>query len=313
MQGYVAVTDPEWLQHLGTKPHWEEVNFWRPSPYHGFNGAPGTPFFFKLKAPHNAIGGFGLVARFSRLPDWLAWECFGEANGARSFEAMESRLQAIRARNKFKHAGSVPQIGCILLSDAVFFPPGYWIPQPSDWSSNNLTNKLYDLSHGEGLRIWQACLRHVVTLGVPPYLPGAVATPGLARYGKRQLVAPRLGQGTFRVAVTEAYGRACAVTGEHSLPALEAAHIKPYSKEGPHKIPNGLLLRADMHRLFDQGYLTVVPDRRLEVSGRLRDDYENGRSYYPHHGKKITLPVDPALQPGPDFLRWHNDNVYLGG
>ncbi len=94
---------------------------------------------------------------------------------------------------------------------------------------------------------------------------------------------------------------------------LEAAHIKPYSKEGPHKIPNGLLLRADMHRLFDQGYLTVVPDLRLEVSGRLRDDYENGRSYYPHHGKKITLPVDPALQPGPDFLRWHNDNVYLGG
>ena len=312
LQGYVAVTHYDWFQHLERKRSWDEVNFWRPSARPGFNGVPGTPFFFKLKAPHNAIGGFGLVARFSRLPEWLAWDCFGEANGAPSFDAMESRLQEIRARNRFKQTGKVPQIGCILLSDAVFFPSDLWIPQPADWSSNNLTSKLYDLSHGEGLRIWQTCLQHATALGNLQHLAGGVATPGLARYGKRQLVAPRLGQGTFRVVVTDAYDRACAVTGEHSLPALEAAHIKPYSQSGPHEIPNGLLLRADMHRLFDQGYLTVTPDLRVEVSRRLRDDYRNGHSYYPHHGKEITLPVDPACQPRQDFLHWHNDNVYLG-
>lgn len=63
------------------------VNFWSPSDYYAFHGTPGAPFFFKLKAPRNAIGGFGYVASFSRLPDWLAWECFGEGNGAPTFEA----------------------------------------------------------------------------------------------------------------------------------------------------------------------------------------------------------------------------------
>ena len=61
------------------------------------------------------------------------------------------------------------------------------------------------------------------------------------RYGEPVLVRPRLGQGAFRVVVTEGYGRACAVTGEHSLPVLEAAHIKPFDAEGPHDIRNGLL------------------------------------------------------------------------
>ena len=54
------------------------------------------------------------------------------------------------------------------------------------------------------------------------------------RYGAPQLVSPRLGQGIFRGAVMDAYGRACAVTQEHSLPALEASHIQPYAKDGPH-------------------------------------------------------------------------------
>jgi putative restriction endonuclease len=139
MHGYVAVTHQRWFQHLALRRFWEEVNFWRPSAFHAFNGPAGSPFFFKLKAPHNAIGGFGLVARFGRLPDWLAWECFGEGNGAASFDEMEQRLNEIRTRNKFQSSGPVPQIGCILLSSAVFFPEAFWIPQPADWAPRNLT------------------------------------------------------------------------------------------------------------------------------------------------------------------------------
>jgi len=70
----------------------------------------------------------------------------------------------------------------------------------------------------------------------------------LRRYGVPQTVQPRLGQGTFRIAVTSAYC-ACAVSGEHSLPALEAAHVRPYADGGAHTLPNGLLLRADIHCL----------------------------------------------------------------
>jgi putative restriction endonuclease len=78
-------------------------------------------------------------------------------------------------------------------------------------------------------------------------------------------VRPRLGQGTFRIATIQAYERACAVTGEHSLPALEAAHIRPFAEGGTHDVSNGLLLRADLHRLFDRGYVTVTP--KLEHLG----------------------------------------------
>jgi putative restriction endonuclease len=130
------------------------------------------------------------------------------------------------------------------------------------------------------------------------------------RYGTPQLVQPRLGQGIFRVAVMDAYSRACAVTQEHSLPALEASHIQPYAKHGPHDVRNGVLLRADLHRLFDQGYVTITPEYRLEVSPRLKEDYRNGRSYYPLHGSSVSIPTAAADAPSVDFLRWHNERVY---
>jgi putative restriction endonuclease len=126
------------------------------------------------------------------------------------------------------------------------------------------------------------------------------------------LVKPRLGQGAFRVAVTDAYGRACAVTHEHSLPVLEAAHILPYAQGGIHDLSNGLLLRSDLHRLFDLGYVTVTPGLRLEVSARLRSEYENGRTYYPLHGTEVTVPLTTSSRPDPALLSWHNERVFRG-
>ena len=80
MIGYVAVTYPDWYEHLARTPGPKDANFWRPST-RASRFVEGTPFFFKLKAPHSAIAGFGYFAAFSVLPDWLAWETFGEANG----------------------------------------------------------------------------------------------------------------------------------------------------------------------------------------------------------------------------------------
>ena len=113
------------------------------------------------------------------------------------------------------------------------------------------------------------------------------------------------------MAVTTAYGGACAVSGEHSLPVLEAAHIQPYStKGGSHEVSNGLLLRADIHRLFDRGYVTVTPDLRFVVSERLAKEFENGKAYYKRNGKVLGLPKNAADQPDLELLRWHNENVF---
>lgn len=132
------------------------------------------------------------------------------------------------------------------------------------------------------------------------------------KYGRFSLIRQRLGQGTFRVAVLDNYERGCAITNEHSLPALEASHIRPYSENGPHATSNGILLRADIHNLFDTGYVTVSPQYRVEVSSRLRSEFENGHSYYPLHGKEIRLPISVTDRPSKDFLEWHNENKYVG-
>lgn len=102
------------------------------------------------------------------------------------------------------------------------------------------------------------------------------------------------------------------MTQEHSLPVLEAAHIRPYAQGGEHEVTNGLLLRSDLHRLFDLGYVTVTPDLRLEVSERLRGDFENGRTYYPLHGSQVGVPPATSLRPEAALLRWHNETLFRG-
>lgn len=311
MFGTVAPTDYGWYDFLRRQTKVEEINFWRPSAERRFNANPFSPFLFKLKAPYNAICGFGYFAKYSALPYWLAWDAFGVGNGCANQKEMLNRITAIRSRMNYRGRSPVDFIGCILIVEPVFFEEKDWIAQPTDWPPRNLTPMRYDLSAGEGARVWQACLdRSAAPNGTPADTLQVMETE--ARYGTPYLRSPRLGQGTFRIAVTDAYGRACAATGEHSLPALEAAHIRPYSEEGPHRISNGLLLRADFHRLFDQGYITVTPTLDIEVSRRLKEDYENGRSYYPYHGKRINVPHEVQDSPAPDFLLWHNTERYLG-
>src|SRR5580704_17643107 len=65
-----------------------------------------------------------------------------------------------------------------------------------------------------------------------------------------------------RVSVTSLYQHRCAVTGERTLPILDAAHIRPYEEGGEHDVTNGLLFRTDIHRLFDKGYVTISNDSR---------------------------------------------------
>lgn len=315
MNGTVAITDYGWYEFLLTQHVLDEVNFWTPSAHFGFRAEVGSPFFFKLKADHDhAICGFAHFARYTRLPDWLAWETFGAKNGCATFEAMRERIGGIRARMDYRGRSGSNEIGCILLAEPTFFQPDEWVTGPRDWPPRNLRPMRYDVAAGEGRRIWDECRARLGSrqLNVTGPRPLVAREEG-PRYGSPHLVQPRLGQGLFRIAVMDAYSRACAVTNEHSLPALEASHIRPYGQDGPHEVRNGVLLRADLHRLFDQGYVTITPDHRLEVSPRLREDYQNGHSYYPLHGRALTIPSSDGDSPDAEFLCWHNEQVYRAG
>jgi len=252
------------------------------------------------------VAGFGIFLRAQLLPDWLAWECFGEGNGAPSLQALRDRIHRHRQKNRIG-GGDPPTIGCIVLSSPVFFERADWVRQPADWKRNVVSGATYDLDSGEGRRVFLECRQRASMSSAQPSIEEA-----LAAYGAGRIVQPRLGQGSFKLVVAEAYDQACAVTREHSLPALEAAHIRPYSLEQRHEIRNGLLLRSDVHGLFDRGYVTIDPDHRFVVSRRLKDDYHNGKSYYPLHGRKIYLPERAAARPDPSRLEWHREQRFLG-
>ena len=311
MRYYVGVTDFDWYRFLAARPDNDEVNFWQPSGGREFKALqPGSLFLFKLHSPRNFIVGGGVFAHWSSLPVSLAWDAFAEKNGAASLA--EVRARVARYRHPDDGRTDYP-IGCILLEQPFFLPEPEWIPAPRDWKPNIVQGKGYDAAEGEGRRVWQQLATTMAAavvggVGERPYEPALVAE----RYGKPTVVMPRLGQGTFRVLVTDIYDRRCAVTGERTLPVLQAAHIKPYGLSGPHDPRNGLLLRSDVHTLLDLGYVTVTPELRFEVSRRIKAEYENGRDYYALHGKAVRLPARSDLAPAREFLDWHASNVFLG-
>lgn len=312
MRFFVGITDFDWFRFLASRPEIDEVDFWQPSGGVEFKALqPGELFLFKLHAPQNFIVGGGLFAHWSALPVSLAWEAFGEKNGAASLQEMRVRLA------KYREVAEDPRadytVGCILLEQPFFLSESEWIPAPTDWSRNIVRGKGYDARTGEGRRLWeqlQAATSAAVAAVVPvaPYEPQVVAEG----YGPPTLVYPRLGQGSFRVLVTDLYERRCAVTGERTLPVLQAAHIKPFASSGPHDPRNGLLLRSDLHTLLDRGYVTVTPDLRFEVSRRIKEEFENGRDYYRLHGRAIRAPKRPDLAPAAHYLDWHASHVYRG-
>jgi len=115
----------------------------------------------------------------------------------------------------------------------------------------------------------------------------------------------RRGQNKFRQRLLEAYGRQCAVSGCDVEDVLEAAHIMPYRGDHTNHVTNGLLLRADLHTLFDLGLVTVDPlTLEVWVKPTLR-----GGEYGRFHGRSLRQPKVAANFPSREALRNHFDGV----
>lgn len=303
---FVANTDNTWFDFLSAEPNVSEVNFWWPGemPFRALQ--PGELLVFRLKSPRNKIGGFGVFSNHSLLPVQIAWDSFGRANGISSFEALRSAIAGYRTGNP---VGPMTNIGCTILVEPVFFPSDLWFDVPQSWSRSIQRGKVYSTDDSEGLKLWNQL--HDAAQMIRATVPSEMADVFQARYGTPTFVTPRLGQGAFRVAVTEAYGRQCAVTGGKVLPALDAAHIRPYSEGGYHTKSNGILLRKDIHSVFDAGYATVDENYRFLVSKKVKEVFNNGEEYLRLDGKTLRLPIGKPDWPNPDFLRWHNQNRFL--
>jgi putative restriction endonuclease len=304
---WVGVTDHEWYRYLaGRKP--DEVNFWQPSAGRmPVRLTPGAPFLFKLHASHGGrIVGGGFFAHYSVFPVRMAWEAFEDKNGAPTLPDMITRIARYRRRSV---DADTHQIGCFVLLQPFFFPEPDWIAAPTEWAPNIVQGRSYDSETGAGRELWDR-VRMAIERPIWDGTQAGQVAEALGRYGAAVLVRPRLGQGAFRFVVTDAYDRRCAITGERTLPALEAAHVKPFSQSGPHDVGNGVLLRRDLHALFDRGYLTVTPELRVRVSPRIRTEFENGRDYYALESRTLRVPGRGYSQLQREYLEWHGDMVF---
>ena len=306
---YVGVTDENWYRQLSEQRP-DEVNFWSPSgrPFRALQ--EGELFLFKLHAPRNYIVGGGYFVRFSSLPPFLAWQAFGEKNGTKSYSEFCQRLEKYRGRNSID---SAYQVGCSILTEPFWFSENDWIPVP-EWSNAIVSGKRFFTDTQVGAKLYQDVMDRLprsrsAYASEPGILEETSEAPRYAAYTTKH----RLGQGAFRILVTDAYQRRCSITGEKTLPVLEAAHIKPYGQDGPHSVRNGILLKSDFHTLFDDGYLTITTDYKVEVSQKLHNDYGNGRDYYRYHGQPLLiLPGQDNQLPSKEYLEWHNEHIYLG-
>lgn len=311
MRAYVGVTDGDWFRFLAARGL-EEVNFWQPSGGRGFQALqPGELFLFKThyrdRASNQIVGG-GYFLDHVVLTLREAWRFFGEGNGAATMEEMAARMA--HYRREPISLGEDPRIGCLILEGVRFFREHEYRPAPPDWSGNIVQGKGYETSAME--EYFGAVLAQLLGRAVQP--PGDDSGPWQREgpvYGEPTLARRRVGQGGFQAVVLKAYGYHCAVTGDKIRPVLQAAHIRPLPSGGEHRIDNGLLLRSDVHTLFDAGYLGVDPQHRLHVSPRLRQEFGNGEEFYVRAGTgPVEIPKRRVDQPNQEFLEWHMDEVF---
>jgi putative restriction endonuclease len=204
--------------------------------------------------------------------------------------------------------GEDPVIGCVFIRDVRFFPEES-VPPPPDFAPNVVQGKSYDLANPSVSGYFSDLMQRILGVSIeidfsePWHRQGPV-------FGDPRLSPQRLGQNAFQARVLTAYERRCAITDSKIRPVLQAAHIRPVTSGGEHRLDNGLLLRSDVHTLFDRGYLGVDPGFRLHVSPRLREEFGNGEQFYSRAGHAIALPARRADRPQREYLEWRLDEVF---
>jgi predicted restriction endonuclease len=129
----------------------------------------------------------------------------------------------------------------------------------------------------------------------------------LDRDVRLQAMTVRHGQGLFRSQLLKAYDNRCAFTNSSAVPALDAAHIVPYGGRVTNHPTNGLLLRADVHKLFDLGLIAVDTSTWTKiVSSEL-----SSTEYADFHGREMLLPGHSSVMPNAKALDMHRERSGL--
>lgn len=315
LEPFIANTDRAWFDFLASRAvggRVDEVNFWLPKATAPMKEmGSGDTIFFRLKRPDYAIAGYGFFAHFDVVDLHTAWSMFGWKNGDLDKRSFFDRIGRYRGLDLTDPRAQLAPIGCTILRDATFWPVSKWIPwnTAEGWAPNIVQGKT-ERDRDRAQLLTSAILadqRRIPDDLAERFVPLEVDERAVVL----REITEREGQGAFRLRLLDAYGRQCAITGEHTVPVLDAAHIQPYLGPRSNHVQNGLLLTKEFHALFDEGYVAITPDYEIRVSERLRTDWHNGKRYYPYDGQRLVqVPSATELQPSRDALAWHMEHVF---
>ncbi len=289
----IATTDKSWVDTLKEFDLNSYVNFWTPTPWNIKSLKNGDRFYFMLKAPIRLIGGFGEFVEYKNMNVEDAWVEYGYRNGRKTKESFISSIQTYINKNSKKFGGTDIDpdkylIGCIILKNCQF------------WDSDEFINlSSYGISFPNQVVTWKSFSTND-PIHQKPKIPFQLV-------GGKRIVCPiisnsREGQSKFKSELLKAYNNKCCIS-ENDIPELlEAAHIQEYKNIESNHVQNGLLMRVDIHRLYDNKLIAVDDEYIIHVSNLILD-----KEYRSFHGRKISLPKDPDNYPCKDALRLYRE------
>ncbi|MEU6269249.1 HNH endonuclease [Saccharopolyspora shandongensis] len=199
-----------------------------------------------------------------------------------------------------------PKKKFVEVTQFVAFYGGFWRPLDGAIEPSDLKSALLDKADQNAIRSvdphkLQAMLSELSVQLPPTPSRGGGTKRSPLRGGRRQATTKvRNGQGTFRKELLKKYGAVCAVTGACPVEVLQAAHLKGFAEHETHELDEGVLLRADVHLLFDNGLLTVDPESWRVVLAPSLDDF---------HVYAELAGVEFVRGPSPEAIRKHFDDV----
>jgi putative restriction endonuclease len=291
----ISPTDNSWFEFLKANEYNSYINFWTPTPWNIRKLKQGDRWYFLLKSPIRKIGGFGEFHEYKNLTANNAWQEFGQRNGRSEKDQFVSSIQSYIDKNS-KNYGNIPidintyEIGCIVLNNCEF------------WDEEKFqTLEEQELDFSDQIVKYKYFETDTPFTNTNTYDSFTVLNESREEY--RRSVNQRKGQGEFKGKILKAYCNACCISGETCPELLEAAHLQSYLSENSNHVQNGILLRVDLHRLFDCGLLYIDEDYIIHISSILTNEL-----YTKFQGHKISLPQNEENHPSLASLKLREAN-----
>lgn len=296
----IAPTDLNWFNFVQEHSYIDQFNFWTPTPWNVKRLEVGDRLYFMLKSPIRKIGGYGHFVEYKNLTAEKSWEIYGKGNGVDSLEELLQRCSKyVTKHTNNKNVVSDSEIGCLILEDIFFFDSDDYFSPEKYGDEYLFPNQVVKLKYYKDDFM---SVEKTQEFGGNEF---ELLDHSMKNKTRKSLINRRDGQQKFRKIIMKKYNNLCSITGETSKEILEAAHIQPYISEESNHPQNGILLRVDIHRLFDLGLIAVNTDYKILVSSHLKSSNYNSLI-----GKSIQLPTGEENWPSQNALKYHLENVF---